>query len=418
MAASVAVLAGLLLCSQARAVETRHAVTDFGATPDGKTLVTGHIQAAIDFIHHSGGGTVVVPAGVFRTGAIFLKQGVALHLEKDAVLLGSNDIEDYPRRATRIEGHFPVWRTALINAEGIHGLRISGEGTIDGNGVLFWAAYWQRRKENPQCTNLEVERPRMFFIDRCTDVRISGLRLRDSGFWNVHLYRCQDVLIEDLDIFSPGTVPIRAPSTDGIDIDSCQRVTVRRCTISVDDDCIAIKGSKGPLADRDASSPPVEDILIEDCTFGTGHGVVTFGSEATVVRNVTVRNCTVKGLNNLVRLKLRPDTPQLYENVVYENIVMEGDGRLFDVQPWRQFYDPQGHEPPPSIVRNVTVRNVTGSCRRLGVLAGNPGDTIEDIRLENLDLRAEDTNLRLGGVRGIVFENVRVNGSPFSVPTN
>src|SRR6476469_768011 len=159
----------------------------------------------------------------------------------------------------------------------------------------------------------------MFFIDRCRNVQLAGLKLRDSGFWNVHLYRCRDVVIEQLDIFSPGTVPVRAPSTDGIDVDSCQDVVIRHCNISVDDDCIALKGSKGPGADQDPASPPVDNVLIEDCTFGDGHGVVTLGSEATVVRNVTVRNCVVTGKNAVVRLKLRPDTPQLYENLVYEN---------------------------------------------------------------------------------------------------
>ncbi len=80
---------------------------------------------------------------------------------------------------------------------------------------------------------------------------------------------------------------ILGPSTDGIDIDSSQKVTVRKCYISVNDDNIALKGSKGPLAGEDKDSRPVEDILIEDCEFGDGNGMITCGSEATLVRNVT-----------------------------------------------------------------------------------------------------------------------------------
>jgi alpha-L-rhamnosidase len=390
-------------------------ITSHGAIPDGKTLNTQSIQRAIDTVKQSGGGRVVIPKGVFRCGSIFLAQDVELHLAEGATLLGSNDINDYPKRNTRIEGHIEPWRMALINAHQLDHLRITSEGTggVDGNGTLFWAAFWQRRKENPDCTNLEVERPRMFFIDCCRNVQLENLKLRDSGFWNVHLYRCQDVVIDHLDIFSPGTVPVRAPSTDGIDVDSCQDVVIRNCNISVDDDCIAIKGSKGPEADKDPDSPPVDNIIIEHCTFGDGHGVVTLGSEASTVRNVTVRNCTVKGKNNLVRLKLRPDTPQLYENLTYENITVAGSGRVFDVKPWTQFFDLKGHAPPSRTVRNVTVRNITGSYGAMGVIHGNKGDLIENITLADVDLKVATNDFDLGSVKNLNANNVKLNGKPF-----
>ncbi len=395
-------------------------VTDFGATADDTTLDTEAIQKAIDTAHEKGGGRVVLPKGTVRSGSIFLKQNVELHLPADAVLLGSNNIADYPKRPTRIEGHFPEWRLALINTQNLTGVRITGTGKIDGNGILFWAAFWQRRKENRNLTNLEIERPRLFLIDTCTDVRIEGLTLRDSGFWNVHLYRCRDVVLEGLDIASPGQGSvIRAPSTDGIDIDSCQNVTVRRCKISVDDDCIALKGTKGPLALQDESSPPVENILIEDCEFGAGHGVLTCGSEATIVRNVTVRNCKIRGENNIVRLKMRPDTPQLYENLLFENLVLDSTGgRLFDVKPWTQFFDLKGHPPQPSVAKNVTVRNVTGRFGNLGILNPNSIDTVDGITLENINLTLTDPKLELGEiVKNLEAKNVVINGQPFEKPT-
>jgi polygalacturonase len=390
-------------------------ITQFGAVADAKSPCTAAIQAAIDAAHSAGGGRVVIPAGVFRSGSIYLKQNVELHLAERAVLLGSNDINDYPKRPTRIEGHVEPWRMALVNAEHIERLRITGPGKIDGNGILFWAAFWQRRKEDPNCTNLEVERPRMMFIDQCRDVTISGLELRDSGFWNIHLYRCRGVLIKGTKISSPTTLPIRAPSTDGVDVDSCQDVVIRKCDISVDDDCIALKGSKGPVADKDPDSPPVDNVLVEDCTFGEGHGVVTLGSESTVVRNVTVRNCVVTGKNAVVRLKLRPDTPQLYENLLYENIRLTGSGKVFDVKPWTQFFDLQGHAPPTRVVRNVTVRNLTGDYGDLGTLKGNPGDTIDGVRLENIDLKLARGGWDVGEVKNGVVENVKINGREFKL---
>jgi hypothetical protein len=143
-------------------------ITDAGAIADGVTINTTAIQQAIDDIAESGGGKLTVPAGTFKTGALFLRQAVELHLAEGATLLGSTDLVDYPKQMTRIEGHFEPWRPALINASKLSGLRITGSGTLNGNGEPFWRAFWQRRAENPKCTNLEVERPRLMFIEDCT----------------------------------------------------------------------------------------------------------------------------------------------------------------------------------------------------------------------------------------------------------
>src|SRR5579872_5202054 len=96
----------------------RAAITDFGAVADGKTLNTAHIQSAIDELAKKGGGTVVIPQGVFLSGAIFLKPGVNVYLEEGAVLKGSTEICNYPKMKTRIEGQFVDWIPALINADG------------------------------------------------------------------------------------------------------------------------------------------------------------------------------------------------------------------------------------------------------------------------------------------------------------
>jgi polygalacturonase len=206
---------------------------------------------------------------------------------------------------------------------------------------------------------------------------------------------------------------ILGPSTDGIDIDSSKKVTVRKCYISVNDDDIALKGSKGPLADQDKDSPPVEDILIEDCEFGDGNGMITCGSEATLVRNVTARNCRITGDATMLTLKLRPDTPQHYENILIDGVRLEGgQGRVLNVAPWKQFFDLKGHAPPSRTVNNITIRNVTGAFQTLGSLGGNPGDTLRDITLENIDLKLKDPEFKPAKVENLVMKNVKVNGKP------
>jgi polygalacturonase len=400
-----------VLCGGLRAADAtlkRFVVTAYGAVADAKTINTAAIQQAIDAAAVDG-GVVVIPKGTFRSGSIFLKNGVELYLDEGAVLLGSNVIDDYPKRETRIEGHFEPWRLALVNAQQMDRVRIGGKGKLDGNGILFWAAFWQRRKENPRCTNLEVERPRLVFIDRCKDVRVEGISLADSGFWNLHLYRCDGVVLEGLRITAPTSGHILGPSTDGIDIDSSRNVTVRKCFIAVNDDNI-------PLADKDTDSPPVENIVVEDCEFGDGNGVITCGSEATIVRNVRVRNCTVAGRTNLLTLKLRPDTPQHYSDIVIDGIKLSGTGRILQVAPWTQFFDLKGLPPPSRTVENITIRNVRGDYRTLGSLRGNPGDTLRNFTLENITLKLEDEKLALGVVSNVVLTNVTVNGKAYVLP--
>jgi alpha-L-rhamnosidase len=390
-------------------------ITDLGAVGDGKTLNTAHIQAAIDQVAAAkGGGTVLVPRGVFLSGAIFLKPRVNLHLAEGAVLKGSTDIAHYPKMRTRIEGHFePNWIPALVNADGVDHLRITGAGTLDGSGAPFWAEFWKRLGADRTTKNLDVERPRLALIQNSDDVRIQGITFKDSGFWNLHLYRCTNVLVENARFEVPDGV--RAPSTDGTDVDSCQRVTIRGCHYRVNDDCIAVKGSKGPFALQDRDSPPVEHIRVEGCTFERGAGVLTCGSEATIVRDVVVENCRVTGDVPVVRLKLRPDTPQRYEDIHYRNITLDSErGRIIDIQPWRQYFDLMGQAPPKSLARNVTLKGVRGRYGTFGVMAGTPGQTeLSDITLEDIDVQLQDPTLKTGNVENLRIENVRVNGKPF-----
>ncbi len=211
---------------------------------------------------------------------------------------------------------------------------------------------------------------------------------------------------------------ILGPSTDGIDIDSSRKVTVRNCYISVNDDNIALKGSKGPLADQDKDSPPVENILIENCEFGDGNGMITCGSEATLVRNVTVRNCRITGDATVLTLKLRPDTPQHYENIIIEDITLDGSGRVLNIAPWTQFFDLKGHAPPKRQVNNITLRNIRGTFHNLGTLGGNRGDVLRDITLRNIDLKLTDDTFQPDKVTGLAMENVLLNGKPRGASSN
>ncbi|MDF9798690.1 polygalacturonase [Catalinimonas alkaloidigena] len=143
---------------------TPYIITDYGVRNDSTVLQTAMIQMVIDEAHSNGGGVVIIPQGTFLSGALFFKPNTHLHISEGAVLKGSDNIADYPKMPSRMEGQSLEYFPALVNAYGVDGFTISGKGTIDGNGLKYWKAFWQRREEDPECTNLEVSRPRLVFI--------------------------------------------------------------------------------------------------------------------------------------------------------------------------------------------------------------------------------------------------------------
>ncbi|MCS0615248.1 glycosyl hydrolase family 28 protein [Massilia kyonggiensis] len=398
----------------------RLSIVDTGAVADGATVNTRAIQAAIDRLAGQGGGTVVVPAGVFVSGALFLKPHVHLHLDKGAVLRCSTDMRHFPVQRTRIEGHFEDrFNPGLVNAFGCDGLSITGEGTLDGAGRPIWDRFWTLRnaaKDKGNFRNLDVPRARLAVIEDSRGVTVDGVTFKDSQFWNLHLYRCRDVAVRNA-VFELPDDYRQAPSTDGIDIDSCQDVLVDGCRFSVTDDCIAAKGTKGPHALEDKDSPPTERIRVRNCVFRRGHALFTCGSEATVVRDVVVERCRVQDVGAIAHLKLRPDTPQRYEDIAFRDLVLESSkGEIVAIRPWSQYFDLKGEAPPRSIVRGLVLDGLRGRFGAFGIVAPNPGQTdIGGIVLRNINVQLTDERLHVKDAGKPVVDNVVVNGKPYVV---
>lgn len=401
-------------------------VTDYGVVNDGK-LHTTEMQALINKVASEGGGVIVIPEGTYMTGAIFFKQGVHLHLYDGATLMGSSDPSDYPIIKTRIEGETCLYYSALINADGLDGFTISGKGTIDGNGYTFWKHFWERRSWNPQCTNKDEQRPRLVYISNSKNVQIDGVKLQNSAFWTTHIYNSENVKLLRLQIYSPEK-PVKAPSTDAIDLDVVKNVLVKDCYMSVNDDAVAIKGGKGPYADYwrtpyegiDINKYPEmigdgsnENIIIEDCEYGFCHGCLTLGSESVYDHNIILRRIKVTEANNLLWLKMRPDTPQTYEYVMVEDI--EGNGKNFLlVAPWTQFYDLKGRESiPMSYSNHITMRNITFDCNVFFNVKQNEDQYhLSNFTFENLAITAQNTEFHQEYVENFTVKNVKAEKKP------
>lgn len=382
--------------------------TDYNILNDSTLLQTEQIQQLIDRAANNGGGVIVVPKGVFLTGAIFFKQGTHLHLEEGATIKGSDDISNFPILDTRIEGQSLKYFSAIINVDSVDGFTISGKGTINGNGLRYWKAFWLRRQWNRQCTNMDEMRPRLLYVSNSQNIQICGVHLKDSPFWTTHFYKCKNVKLLNLKITSPAA-PVKAPSTDAIDIDVCENMLVKNCYMSVNDDAIALKGGKGPFADKDPNNGGNRNIIIEDCEFGFCHSALTCGSESVHNYNIVLRNCTVQNAHRLLWLKMRPDTPQKYEYILVENISGSAKSMIY-IKPWNQFFDLKGEkEIKKSSANNIVMRNIKFETNALFDIDNSNQYDLSTFTFENIDVVAKTkTVINDGQIKNLVLRNVNI----------
>lgn len=386
----------------------KYTITDYGVVNDSTLIQTDKIQAVIDRAAQAGGGVVIVPKGTYLSGSLFFKPKTHLYIEEGGVLKGSDDISNFAIVDTRIEGQSVKYFAALVNADKADGFTISGKGTINGNGLRYWKSFWLRRKVIPKCTNMDELRPRLVYISNSKDVQLSGVRLINSPFWTTHIYRCDNIKLLNLYISAPGA-PVKAPSSDAIDIDVCKNVLIKNCYMSVNDDAVALKGGKGPWADKDPNNGSNCNIIIEDCTYGFCHSGLTCGSESIHNRNIILRRCKIDNASRLLWLKMRPDTPQHYEYILVEDIKGNAKSFLF-IKPWTQFFDLKGRKDTPmSYSNHVTMRNIDLECDVFFNVNKSDQYELRDFTFENLNIKAKDGKCDKELISNFVWKDVKVN---------
>jgi polygalacturonase len=417
-------------------------ITDAGAVGDDKTVNTRAIQNAIDTCSaRKGGGTVVVPKGAFRSGSIFLKQGVNLLVEKDGVLKGTTNPDDYPQIKTRWEGTEEIYTASLVNAVGVTGVEISGAGTIDGAGDE-WLAKNPFRRAVPQGPGgapaaavtpvpgtgdaagsastaavpatrpalmnglpaTRYGRPRLIGIQNAKGVRIAGLYLHNQAIWCLFVLYSENVEIDGVTIAAEHNIP----SSDGIDIDSSKHVHINHTYIEDGDDCISIKSGKD--ADGLRVNRPAEDILIENSHFAYGQGGVAMGSETSGgIRNVTTLNCLFDAGNWApIRFKTQPSRGGVVENITYQDIVLHQTRQAFEMNmEWRMVGPRQPDSNPLPVVRNVRIVNVTGDVMSVGAIHGLSGSPIQGVTFERCNITA-DRGFRLDHARSVDLKGLAI----------
>ena len=382
----------------------RYVITDFGAVADGQTVNTKAIQSVIDRCADGGGGVLVVPKGTFMSGALFFKQGVNLLVEKDGVLKGTANPDDYPQVNTRWEGVEREWTCAFLNFNNMTNVEVTGEGMIDGSGDLWMQRGGGGRRGGtnqpaPQIvratapadvsTNAAARRggagrPRLICFTDCRNVRITNLHLQRQAVWCLHILYSRDVVVDNLNIRAIE----RIPSSDGIDVDSSTQVHISHCDIDCNDDDIAIKCGKD--TDGLRVNRPSENISISDCTIGAGGGI-TMGSEISgSIRHVLVQRCTFTGTGDAARFKSQPSRGGVVEDIVYRDLQLTNvrQAVIFDMS-WRMVPPIAPPAKILTVVSNVQFINFSGTAQSGGIIHGLKDSPIQDVKFENCKLTAQ-----------------------------
>jgi len=439
-------------------------IISYGAVSSANTLNTGAIQQAIDIAAKQGGGMVLVPSGFWLTGPITLLSNVNLHISNGAVLQFSNKPKDYPLIRTNWEGVDAIRAQSPISAKGQRNIAITGSGIIDGAGEAWrpvkkgklTAGEWDKltrsggildsKRETwyptegalkastmdrpgviaagfTEANTEEIKeflRPNMISLRECEQVLLEGVTFQNSPAWNIHPLLCKHLTVENIYVKNPWF----AQNGDGIDIESCEFVSVRNSKFDVGDDGICLKSGKD--AEGRKRGRPSAHILIENCIVFHGHGGVVVGSEMSGgVHDLFVNNCQFLDTDVGLRFKTMRGRGGVVENVFIRDISMKniaGEAILFDM--YYQGKDPVstfgngGETPKIELVpvnegtpqfKNIFIDNVIAKGAETGLLIrGLPEMPIHHIELTNIDVESNQ------GYRVIEAKDITLKHAKFT----
>ncbi len=413
-------------------------VTSYGAKGDGVTKDTEAFRKAIEACNANGGGRVVVPAGKFLTGPIYLKSNVNLHLQDNATIVFSQDPKDYPIVFTRWEGMECMNYSPQIYAWKEENIAVTGTGTLDGNAnkEAWWPWCGSPRygwkqgvpRQQPDRDSLHVLmhnnvdprkrvfgeghylRPSMLQPYHCKNILISGVTMISSPMWFINPVLCENVTVEKVRVES------RGPNTDGCDPEACKNVLIRDCYFDTGDDCIAIKSGRDEDGRR--IGRPAENHLIEGCQMKAGHGGVVIGSEiAGGARNIYAINCTMSSpqLERVLRIKTSSSRGGIIENVFMKDVKV---GTYKDAAVHcNMFYEKPGKFIPT--IRNIWVENLdVEDGGEYGVyVRAYKESPVQNLKIVNSTINGVKTPMQVDHVKEMNLQNVMINGEPAKLTT-
>ncbi|HUI29605.1 MAG TPA: glycoside hydrolase family 28 protein [Candidatus Acidoferrales bacterium] len=442
-------------------------VKDYGAVGDGHSMNTAAIQKSIDSCSSAGGGTVVIPAGLWLTGPIQMKSNVNLHLNRGAVVEFSRNHEDYP--IVSVPGRGWVVESPIFGI-GLENVAITGSGLVDGNGITWrpvksnkvsptlWkellkfggvvtqdgSMWWPSQEaengeqylKNLRTTKSKDElaardflpardflRPVLVLFIDCRKVLFDGTTFEDSPSYALYPNWCEDVVVRNVKINNE----YWAQNSDAIDISACRNVLVYKCTVTAGDDGICMKSSLR----KNVSSPSLKNVVIADCVVYHAHGGFVIGSNTDGgMENISVKNCDYVGTDIGLRFKSSRGRGALVKNVYVDHIYMKDivdEAILFDT-----YYEgnapgegapPKNFSPQPvndrtPIFQNFYIDSVYCDGAKQAIrVAGLPEMPVHDITISDSYIAA-DKGFESNFASGFTLKNDEIlprKGNVFSL---
>jgi polygalacturonase len=437
-------------------------IVAFGAVPDGITLNTSAINAAIEECSRKGGGVVLVAQGLWLTGPIVLRSNVNLHLDRAAQLQFSPDRDQYPIIAGNFEGHPAARCQSPLSGTDLENVAITGTGIIDGNGDAWrWVAKdsqtereWKAKLASggvlsedgktwfPSAQSLKGRqtkdagilkpgmtladfqdikdflRPNLVVLNNCKRVLLDGPSFQNSAAWCLHTLLCEELTLHDVHVRNPSW----AVNGDGIDVESCRNVLVENSTFDAGDDAICVKSGRDE--DGRKRGRPTENMIVRDDIVYRAHGGFVIGSEMSGgARNIFVSDCSFIGTDIGLRFKTVRGRGGIVEKIFVKNISMRNIGHQ------AVFLDMYYFAKPPSIAdiyagtakaevppvteatpqfRDIHISNVVCDGAEEGIFVrGLPEMNIRDIYLENMVLKAAK-GVELAEAQDVHLKNIRL----------
>ena len=405
--------------------EKDFSITNYGAVAGEESKNTEAIAKAIDACHQSGGGRVIVPAGVWLTGPIHFKSNVNLHLEEGAVLRFTDDPKDYlPAVMTSWEGMECYNYSPLIYALECENIAITGRGIL--RPVMnHWKKWFPRPKPHLEAlkqlytmtaTNVPVEerqmakeannlRPHLIHFNRCKTVLLDGFRIEESPFWTIHLYLCDGGIARNLRVKGHGH------NTDGIDLEMTRNFLVEDCSFDQWDDAVVIKAGRNQDGWR--LNTPSENIVIRNCTILAGQSLLGIGSEISGgIRNVYMHDCLAPNtIHRLFFIKTNHRRGAFVENIYMENIKSGATLRVFEIDmdvlyQWRTLVPT--YEERITRISGIHMSNIQcQSSKMIYEIRGDEKLPIKDVTIENLHVDCIADSIRPAvNVENMVIKNI------------
>jgi polygalacturonase len=386
-------------------------LNDFGGVGDSKTFNTDAFTHAVDAISKAGGGHLIVPAGVYKTMPFSLTSHMDLHLNAGATIKAPETFADYgipdpnqpgppPSPQERFGGSRV--RPLISCPPNTTDISITGAGTIDGSGAMFWIWSDKAARRYPPGRRI-VFRPNLVVLQGIQRLLVDGVTLTNSPMYHL-VPRGRDITIQNIRVVAPSD----APNTDAMDPGG-ERIVIRHCEIDNGDDDVALQSG-------------CHDVLIEDLTCLHGHGISIGSSTSNGLSHIIVRHCTFDGTDNGLRIKSNRGRGGEVHDIWYSDITMRNVKRPFDIN---MLYNGNANTPTDVGPRqpqpeqtgaipnfhDIHITNLTVTHSPLaGRILGLPEQMASNITFANVTIEA-DRGFLVQDAKDITFDNVRIDAA-------